>query len=183
MNSPAGQAAIHLREALWRGDVDAACAQVGLLDEAHRVEILLGGALRRAADGFAAVGSWRRASRQPADSAAWRALCVALAAPATSPHDERAAGWVASGLAPETVPLQGPPLAPPRTAAFSGPGAEQALLEALRAGFSVEAMLACWPAHPLLPGVRDYYAGGICALGPRALLYLAIVPAAEAFNA
>jgi hypothetical protein len=181
VHSPAGQAAIELREALWRGHVDQAASLVGALDRPHLVEVLLGGALRHGADGFAAVGAWRRATREPADPAGWRALCAALALPGDPSHDQRAAGWVASGLAPETVPVDGPALAPdPR---FTGPEAEAALLAALAAGAAVRSVLAVWPPHPLREAVAAYYEGGIAALGARPLLYLAIVPASTASRA
>ncbi len=180
MNSPAGQAAIQLREALRRGDPEGAATFVGLLDEAHGIEILGGGALRHGADGFAAVGAWRRAMRHPADPAGWRTLCAALAAPSVSTHDERAAGWVASGLVPETVPVHGPPLPASVLAELRGPLAEEALVRALQNGASVAAVRAAFADHPLAPGVEAYYRGTICALGPRPLLYLSIVPASAA---
>lgn len=183
MNSPAGQAAIRLREALRQGDLDLAHGEIEGLDLPHRVEILLGGALRHEADGFAAVGAWRAAQAHPVGHPTWRELCARLAAPATSAHDQRAAGWIASGLVPQALPHPGRADPPDMATRLAGPEAESALVEALGAGAGAGALLAVWPEHPLLPAVREYVASAIGALGPRPLLYLAIVPAGAAYNA
>lgn len=183
MNSPAGQAAIRLREALLVGDLDTALAQLVEVDGPHRVEVLLGGALRHGAAGFAAVGAWRLAATHSYEHPAWRTLCARLASPSSSGHDEWAAAWVASGLAPEGVPRGGQTVPPATARRFAGPDAEAALLDALRGGSGVSDVLTVWPAHPLLEPVRAYYGAAIGALGPRPLLYLAIVPASAAYAA
>ncbi len=172
---------MRLREALWLGNIDEAALLVPSLDEDHQVEVLLGGALRHAHAGFAAVGCWRRARLQPANPAGWRSLCAALAAPAASAHDERAAGWLASGRVPETVPAVGPALPDAVLADLRGPSAEITLVTALAGGAARSAVLAAFAAHPLAPAVAAYYQGGILALGPRPLLYLTIIPPREAY--
>ena len=183
MNSPAGQAAIRLREALRKGDLEVAHGEIEGLDLPHRAEILLGGALRHEADGFAAVGAWRAAQAHPVSPPAWRELCARLAAPATNAHDQRAAAWIASGLVPHSLANPGGAAPADMTTRLSGPEAESALVEALRGGAGAGSLLAVWPGHPLLPAVKEYVESAIGALGPRPLLYLAIVPAEAAHNA
>lgn len=172
MHSPAGQSAIRLRRALAHGDADTAAALLPDLDADHRIEILLGAALRDGRGDFAAARLYLEAEAT-GDSAAWRRLCVALASEGDSSADDIAAAWVASGRVPDTVRGGGRALsAAERVQLTEAP--EAALVASIGAGVALEALLAEFAAHPLFPAVQAYYRGGIRAMGWRPCLLLGI---------
>lgn len=176
MHSPAGQSAIRLRRALAHGDADAASVLLPELDADHRIEILLGAALRDGRGEFAAAKLYAEAAGASAtDPPAWHRVCIALATPGDTAADDIAAAWVASGRVPDTVRDRGRALtAVERTSLADAP--EAALVACIGAGVGLEALLAEFADHPLFPAVNAYYQGGIRAMGWRPLLLLGIVP-------
>lgn len=166
-----GQTGIRLREALWAGDPVGAAAELGALDEAHRVELLLGAALRDGRDGFAAARLYLRAAAEGAGSPLWAELLARLAGQeGDASLDVQAAGLVAARRAPDRWRPEGEP--------WSGgprPGLA-AVLDALARGVSGLALVDAYAGHdPLHPAVEHYYRrGSIHALGPRPLLCLAL---------
>ena len=170
-----GQTGIRLREALACGDWRAAAAEVPSLDEAHRVEILLGAALRDARGDWAAARAWLAAEAGHAD---WSEICRALAE-GTPDHalDELASAWVAAGRAPDRWLPTGAPVGEGTRAALVAAEADIVVAAALAAGVSgaalLEALVVARPG-PLADAVAHYYRRGtIHALGVRPLLVLA----------
>jgi len=163
----AGQFAIHLRDALSAGDPDRAAALVCHLDQAHRIEVLLGAALRDGRDRFRAASMYLEASARPVTAEAWLPLCVRLAGPVNPTWDEIAAGWVVRHR-----------LGEPRDHG-SGPGPTSATPEAwvaaIRAGAGLDELLARSRHHLLCPAVSAYYRGKIRAMGWRPALLLVLV--------
>ena len=159
-----GQAGIHFREALLRGDAGAALGCLPELDTAHHVELLLGAAIRDGRDDFAAAACYLAGD--------WPGLCARLAVPgADHRHDEVAAAYVATGRAPSTWCATG---FPPNGDVRGGlPDARVAA--ALTAGVSGLALLDAFADLPLHAAVDHYYrVGSLHALGCRPLLILAI---------
>lgn len=178
MHSPAGQSAIRLRRALAHGDPDTAAALVAELDTDHRIEILLGAALRDGRGEFAAAGLYlSAASLAEADPLAWHRVCTALASPGDSAADDIAAAWVASGRVPDTVRGGGRALTPEERGSLAETP-EAALVDLIGAGVALAALLAEFADHPLYTAVNAYYQGGIRSMGWRPLLLLGIVRAA-----
>lgn len=170
-----GQTGIRLREALAAGDAVAAAAAVPALDEAHRIELLLGAALRDARDGHRAAGLWLAAE---AGRVRWDALCAALCDGAPDHSlDELASAYVAAGRAPDRWRPDGSGVEEGTLAALRAPEADVAVAAALAAGVSGEALLDALLGvrpDPLAAAVAHYYRrGSIHALGPRPLLILA----------
>ena len=108
MHNSAGQAAIRLRHALAIGDAAGAHALIPELDDDHRIEVLLGAALRDGRDNFAAARAWR-ATVEAQD---WLPLCHALATEGDNGVDDAAAAWVAAGRLPEGFNAGGRSLTP-----------------------------------------------------------------------
>ncbi len=159
-----GQAGIRLRESLLRGDVDGALACLPELDPPHRVELLLGAAIRDGRDDFASAGCYLAGD--------WPGLCARLAAPgADHRHDEVAAAYVATGRAPSAwsptgLPLQGD---------VRGGLPDVRVAAALTAGVAGLALLDAFADLPLHAAVDHYYrVGSLHALGCRPLLILAM---------
>lgn len=173
MHSPAGQSAIRLRRALAHGDAAAAAALAPQLDDDHRIEVLLGAALRDARGGFAAAREYL-AIAGDADADAWLPLCTALATPGDTTHDDIAAAWVASGQVPDTVAGMDRALTHDERAELAA-NPEGALVGLIGAGAGLRALLAEFEGHPLILPVTAYYQGGICAMGWRPCLLLGIV--------
>lgn len=165
-----GQTGISLREALVAGDALRAAAEVASLDEPHRVELLLGAALRDGRDGFASAALFLDLERAPA-SADWALLTARLAAPDVDPSlDEHAAALVAARRAPDRYRPEGTSL--PRGFSVS----VDAVAAALLGGVAGEAILDAFAPSPLTDAVRHYYRrGSLWALGVRPLLVRALV--------
>ena len=177
VHSPAGQSAIRLRRALAHGEADAAAALVPELDADHRIEILLGAALRDGRDGFAAAKLYLDAAgSDAADPTAWHRVCTALSSPGDTAADDIAAAWVASGRVPDAVRGGGRALSAAERAQLAE-APEAALVALIGAGVALDALLAAFADHPLYPAVNAYYRGGIRALGWRPCLLLGIVAA------
>ena len=162
---PVGQSGIRLREALVAGDVAAAVEVVPALDVPHRVELLLGAALRDARDGFAAARCYLEGD--------WAALCARLADPAPDlRYDHAAAAYVAAGQAPSEWRADGLPLGD-RDVRSGLPDFRVAA--ALRAGVGGLTLVDTFADLPLHPAVSHYYRiGSLHALGCRPLLILAM---------
>ncbi len=168
MTSSSGQSGIRLREALAAGDWAGAAEQVPALDEAHRIELLLGAALRDARDGWAAARAFLDAEAGRGD---WRTVCRLLAE-GEPDHalDELASAYVAEGRVPSAWSPEGRPLDRP----VRVPLADLAVAAAYAAGVAGDALLDAFTDLPLHPAVAHYYRrGAIHALGPRPLLVLA----------
>lgn len=163
-----GQTGIRLREALAAGDWETAAALVPPLDEAHRIELLLGAALRDARDGFAAARAWLDAEDGRGD---WRHVCRLLAAGEPDRTlDELAAAYVAEGRVPNEWRPRGRPL----DRDVRMPFADVVVAAAYAEGVGGDALLDAFADLPLHAAVAHYYRRGtIHALGPRPLLILA----------
>jgi hypothetical protein len=169
----AGQAGIALREALAAGDVEAALAGIFALDEAHRVEILLGAALRDAREDHRAARLYLAAEQ---GGGRWDEVVRALAdAGADNRLDAIAASWVASGRAPERWTPCGRGLHDGEIQSLQVDREVDAEVVALLAsGAGGLAILGALSARALYPPVAHYYRRGtIHALGCRPLLVLA----------
>lgn len=154
-----GQAAIAVREALACGDAASALVGVPDLDEAHRIEILLGAAIRDCTDDHAAVRAWLAGDMS--------GLCERLSRPPDTRYDDVAVGLVVRHKVPEAWRPFG-----------SGPNSRVASLEdvvaALAAGAGGLDLVAQLQDRLLRPAVLQYYRDGtIHALGVRPLLILA----------
>lgn len=162
-----GQTGIRLREALARGDADGATALVPALDEAHRVELLLGAALRDARDDHARARLYLRAD----DDGDWAALCAALCDGAPDRTlDILASAYVAARRVPERWRPGGLPLDRPVRVELP----DVAVAAALVAGVGGLALLDAFADLPLHAPVSHYYRRGtLHALGHRPLLILA----------
>lgn len=138
------------------------------LDSPHRVELLLGAALRDGRGGFAAARAWIAAE---AGEGTWDEVCRLLAAPgADHTLDDLASAYVAEGRVPDRWIPEGRAL----DRDVRGPCADVATAAAYGAGVSGEALLDAFAELPLYAAVAAYYRKGtIHALGPRPLLVLA----------
>ncbi len=163
-----GQTGILLRRLLAEGRGEEAAALVPTLDEAHRIELLLGAALRDRREHFAGAGLYLACET---GAAPWEKLCHWLAQPADHSLDELAAGYIAEGRAPEKwLPTGLPMQFSPRQA----PLPDLATATQLQAGVAGLALLDTFSDVSLYPAVSLYYRrGSIHALGPRPLLCLA----------
>jgi hypothetical protein len=170
-----GQTGIRMREALLAGDARTAASLAHALDEPHRIELLLGAALRDARGGWAAARLFLAADTHGAALARWWPVCRLLAEPgADHTLDELASAYVAEGRAPDVWPRTGAPA--PRIA-LDEPFADVAVAAALAAGVSGGALLDALADRPLFPAVAHYYRRGtLHALGVRPLLVLAASP-------
>jgi hypothetical protein len=163
-----GQSGIRLREALAAGRWQEAAASVPQLDEAHRIELLLGAAIRDARGGWAAARAWLRAE---GGEGSWEEVCRLLAEgePDTS-LDQLASAYVAASRAPLAWRPDGRAL----DRDIRPPEADIAVAAALLDGVSGRELLAVFVDLPLHPAVAWYYSRGrIHALGVRPLLILA----------
>ncbi len=152
-----GQAGIAVRNALSRGDGDGAARAVAELDEAHKVEILLGAVIRRADR----VGAAHWASGE------MHLLCRRLAEPASTDLDDHAIRFVLRRIAPERWCREGLD-APLHLESIEDVAA------ALASGCGGGAVLERMKHRALYHAVSDYYRlGSIHALGVRPLLILA----------
>jgi len=152
-----GQAGIAVRNALSRGDGDGAAQAAAELDEAHKVEILLGAVIRRADR----VGAAHWASGE------MLLLCRRLALPASTDLDDHAIRFVLRRIAPERWCREGLD-APDHLETMEDVAA------ALAAGCGGAAVLERMKHRALYHAVSDYYRlGSIHALGVRPLLILA----------
>jgi hypothetical protein len=165
----AGAAAVRARTALVAGDVDGVRVALPEMDEAHRVEVLLGAALRDSRDGFGGLGRWREARARPLQDPAWHALVGWLVA--AEPQD--ALDVLAAGvlLRPDGAgALRGRPEAPPQDLARM-----DATVRWLRAGGDARSWLVHRDADVHAQAVADYLGWTddgprIRALGLRPLL-------------
>jgi hypothetical protein len=177
----AGQTGIRLREALAAGDGLRAAHLVGDLDTAHRIELLLGAALRDGREDFSSARAFPALLASGRDEPeAWRAFCVSLARPGADRRlDDLAASWIAAGVAPDRwTPAGREPSADERVALRNAREPDAVVARLLEQGRSGLAILDSLPIHPLLPAVSLYYRQGtIHALGPRPLLVASIVSA------
>ncbi|MDP2308930.1 MAG: hypothetical protein Q8P18_23105 [Pseudomonadota bacterium] len=171
MSLLSGQTGIRMREALAGGDAPTAASLALALDEPHRIELLLGAALRDARGGWAAARLWLEAEAGGEGPDRWLPVCRLLAAPgADHALDQLAAAYVAEGRIPEVWPARGRPL----DRNVRVPLADVAVAEALMAGVSGPALLDAFADLPLYPAVAYYYRRGtIHALGARPLVILA----------
>jgi hypothetical protein len=174
--APPGQTAIRLRERLIAGEAAGAAALVAGLDEDHRLEVLLGAALRDAREGHAAAAAYLAAEATGRlDAATWLPLCERLTAPPDDHLDALAAAWTASAALPERWRPGGRALAPAEAAALrAAASADTTLVALVAAGVGGEALLAAFAGRPLHRAVARYYAGRIRALGWRPLLVLTL---------
>lgn len=161
-----GQAAIAVREALACGDAASALVGVPDLDEAHRIEILLGAALRDCTDDHAAVRAWLAGDMS--------GLCERLSRPPDTRYDDVAVGLVVHHRVPEAwrpigVAPAGAAVPPARSSASLDD-----VVAALAAGAGGLDLVAQLQDRLLHPAVLQYYRDGtIHALGVRPLLILA----------
>ena len=156
-----GQAAISVRHALLAGDMSLALAQVSLLDEAHRIEILLGAAIRDDKEDFAAIRAWGVGDTS--------GLCHVLARPPVTDLDDGALRYIVTRVVSERWTPNGLP-----SPKVSTMGEAATALSNGASGLSLLHQL-----HDRLhyPAVRAYYTEGtIHALGCRPLLILAASP-------
>ena len=152
-----GQAAIAVRHASAAGDAAAALDALPGLDDAHRIEILLGAAIRDGQEDFSAVGWWLAGDMAQ--------LCAVLATPPDTRLDDRAVGLIIRRRAPEHWRADGPA---PRV------NTPEDVADALVSGAGGLAILDQLHDRLIYSAVREYYvAGTIHALGVRPLLILA----------
>jgi hypothetical protein len=165
-----GQTGILLRRLLAEGRGEEAAALVPRLDPAHRIELLLGAALRDRRENFRGAALYLACE----DGAVpWEELCIWLGQPADYSLDELAASYIAEGRAPEKwLPTGLPPSSSPRALPFP----DLSVAAQLQAGVSGLDLLDTFSDVSLYPAVSHYYRkGSIFALGPRPLLSLAAV--------
>lgn len=162
-----GQTGIRLRGALAVGDALGAAALVPALDDAHRVELLLGAALRDARDGHLRAARFLVVERD----GDWGAFCALLCAGEPDRrYDALAAAYVAERRVPEAWRAAGRPLDRDVRAGLP----DVAVADALVAGVGGDALLDAFADLPLHAAVAHYYRrGSIHALGNRPLLILA----------
>lgn len=178
-----GQTGIRLRAALAAGDARLAAALAPELDDAHRVEILLGAALRDARRGHAAAHLFLALDAlddRVAGPARWWPLCrLFVEGEPDRRLDDLAAAYVAERRAPDRWRPSGAPLAPDAAAAIRGaPFPDVAVAAALAAGTAGDALLDAFADLPLHRPVAVYYRRGtLHALGARPLLILAATAA------
>ncbi len=184
MTTLPGQSGIRLRAALARGEGAAAAGLVGDLDTAHRIELLLGAAIRDARGEWAAARAWLAAE---AGEGTWADVCEQLTTPSPDHTlDDLASAYVAEGRVPATWRADGADVATFGEALVSAGlgGAEPDLVvaAAYARGVAGSALVGAVAAaftsvnrhSPLLRAVETYYrAGTIHALGPRPMLVLA----------
>lgn len=164
-----GQLGIRLREALADGRWQVAQELLPTLDRPHRVEILLGTALRDGRNDFSAARLYVELETAGGD---WGRLFWMLGTgTADRSWDDLAAAYVAARQVPDRWIPEGRPLeADPTTSEF--PDVEVA--RHYGAGVGGRLLLECFRSSPLYPAVKLYYEeGNIHALGPRPLLVLA----------
>ncbi len=163
-----GQTGILLRRLLAEGRGEEAAALVPTLDNAHRIELLLGAALRDGRENFAGAHLYMACEN---GAAPWEALCRWLGQPADHHLDDLAAAYIAEGRAPEKWLPEGLPLqSSPRLAPFP----DVATAAQLQAGVAGLLLLDTFWNVSLYRAVSLYYRRGIIhALGPRPLLSLA----------
>ncbi|MSP54307.1 MAG: hypothetical protein EXR69_01670 [Myxococcales bacterium] len=162
LNDAHGQAAIAVRQALADGNGDLAFAHVAGLDLAHRIEVLLGAAIRDRRDDFAAVRAWYAGDL--------RAMCVLLAVPPDTALDDAAVGLIVAGRVEERWRPHGSPVG-------DGRGAWAGVAAAVADGVGGLALVACLRDRLIHRAVLQYYVEGtIHALGVRPLLILAASP-------
>lgn len=161
-----GQAAIAVREALACGDAASALVGVPDLDEAHRIEILLGAAIRDCTDDHAAVRAWLAGDMS--------GLCERLSRRPDTRYDDVAVGFVVRHQVPEAWrPIGSGPNARVCTVA-AGSASLDDVVAALVAGAGGLGLVAQLQDRLLHPAVLQYYRDGtIHALGVRPLLILA----------
>lgn len=166
--SASGQTGIRFREALAARDAATAASLVSTLDDAHRIELLLGAALRDARDDHAAA---RRFVQVEASGGDWGEVCRLLCEGDPDRRlDELAAAYVAEGRVSELWRPAGAPLA--GDIRWGLPDVEVAARYA--EGVGGDALVEAFADLPLHAAVAYYYRRGtIHALGPRALLILA----------
>lgn len=172
----AGQAGIALREALAAGDAAGVLAGIPALDEAHRVELLLGAALRDARGDHRAAHLFV-AAEQEGGGARWGELARALAeAGAERRLDTIAASWVASGRVPERWRAEGRGLSDREIARLAeGDEADAVAAELIADGAGGWSLLGAMRGRLLHGPVEWYYRRGtIHALGWRPALVLAM---------
>lgn len=178
--SPAfGQHGIRFREALADGDAVLAISLLPELDLPHRIELILGAALRDGREGFGAAHDASRAFAPGVeDSAAIDSLEQAIRSLAR-PNPDRtlddiAAAYVAERRVPDVWRPGGRPL-PPNAAEIPAalhPDVEVARLYA--DGVAGSALINLFADSDLFGPVAIYYSeGAIHAMGPRPLLILA----------
>jgi hypothetical protein len=174
----AGQSGIRLREALVAGDAVTAAELALALDEPHRIELLLGAALRDRRDDFARARLWLATEQGhgvPGPDR-WSSFCRLLVTGEPDHSlDELAAAYVAEGRVPDRWRPLGAPLDRPSSRVkMRGPEADVRVAAAYAAGIAGLALLDAFADAPLFPAVDWYYRRGtIHALGPRPLLILA----------
>ena len=152
-----GQAGIAVRDALARGDGDAAATAVAELDDAHKIEILLGLVIRRA----------DRVSAQHWESGDVNLLCNALVLPCNTDADDRAVAYVLRRVIGERWSPDGSDVAYDLQTMAD-------VAQALARGCGGLAVLHRLKHRRLYRVVSDYYLqGSIHALGLRPLLILA----------
>lgn len=162
---PSGQTGIRLREALLAGDVATAARLVPALDTPHRLEVLLGAALRDARDDHAAAALYLAAERH----GDWAPLLERLAQPPDDRFDRLAVAYLVEGRVPDGWRAAGLPL----IGGLSRP-ADVAVAAAYAAGVAGLALVDAFRDRPLHAAVSHYYrVGTIHALGPRPMLILA----------
>lgn len=181
---------IVFRTALLRGDAAAAARAAVELDVPHRIELLLGAALRDARDDFGAAGMYLSAAG-PASEAGlgesaeeagrrWSPLTSRLVDPGVDHHlDALAAGYIAGRRAPDRWQPEG--VLPEAFRVLRVPGwwrgvdfPEVIVAAALAGGAGGRAVLDTFSDAAPYAAVDHYYrVGTIHALGPRPLLALA----------
>lgn len=164
-----GQMGIEWREAWLARDVPRMAALAPSLDLAHRVELLLGEALRDARDGFRRALAWFEVRDDD-----WGPFCRLLAEGEPDRRwDVLAAAYVAARRAPERWTATGRPL---DRDVRGAPLPDVAVAAALLDGVAGEALLDAFADLPLHRAVSAYYrVGTLHALGCRPLLTLAAV--------
>lgn len=172
MNDAHGQAAIAVRQALGDGEGEQAFGHVASLDPAHRIEVLLGAAIRDRRGGFAAVRAWYARDLLR--------LCSILAVKPDSALDDAAVGLIVSGRVEERWRPHGAPLGEHRGLEGTSlvPGAAlYGVAAAVAGGVGGLELLARLQDRFLHRAVHQYYVEGtIHALGVRPLLILAASP-------
>lgn len=175
-----GQVGIPFRMALLQQDIAGMLACLPDLDPVHRVELILGAALRDGRDDFAAARLFVALDQGTSDDWEWIFQKLCLPSPDRQ-YDDLAAAYIAARQVPDHWSFTGTAL---QNNPLLHPLPDRSVADQLQAGVSGPALLEALREISLYPAVALYYRqGGIWAMGPRPLLILAAYAADHSLKA
>lgn len=173
-----GQHGIRFREALTDGDAAVAISLLPELDSAHRVELILGAALRDGRDDFAAARILVSAFDHPEDETACSAAFAKAIPLLARPNPDRtldtlAAAYVAERRVPDVWRPGGGALTLGKSVIRKLEHPDVEVARMYNEGVGGKRLMDVFVSSNLFMAVALYYGrGSIHALGPRPLLIL-----------